>query len=79
MPLMAEAELGVLFENANKAAALRVALIELGHPQPATPMQVDNSTVCGIVDKNTQQRKPKAIDMQLYWVQDHVHQGQYNV
>eukprot|EP00957_Ditylum_brightwellii_P206840 15350217-Ditylum_brightwellii.AAC.1 len=48
MVLASEAELGALFENAKEAAALQVTLKELGHQQPATPIQVDNSTAYGI-------------------------------
>ena len=33
----AEAELGALFHNAKEACALRIALEEMGHPQPPTP------------------------------------------
>eukprot|EP00957_Ditylum_brightwellii_P022127 1669528-Ditylum_brightwellii.AAC.1 len=43
MALAAEAELGALFENAKEVVALRTTLRELGHHQPATPIQVDNS------------------------------------
>eukprot|EP00957_Ditylum_brightwellii_P128114 9771671-Ditylum_brightwellii.AAC.1 len=67
MVLAAEAELGALFENAKEAAALRVTLDKLGHQQPATLIQVDNSTAYGIVNSSIQQRKSKAIDMRFYW------------
>eukprot|EP00957_Ditylum_brightwellii_P150996 11497798-Ditylum_brightwellii.AAC.1 len=61
------------------AAALHVMLEELGHLQPATLNQVDNSTAYGIVNSSIQQWKSKEIDMQFYWVQDHVCQGQLKV
>ena len=64
MALAAEAELGTLFVNAKEAVALHVTLEELGHLQPATLIQVDNSTAYGIVNSSIQQRKSKAIDMQ---------------
>ena len=45
MSLAAEAELGAgLFYNAKIAVPMRKTLEELGHPQPATPVQTDNST-----------------------------------
>eukprot|EP00957_Ditylum_brightwellii_P150721 11476051-Ditylum_brightwellii.AAC.1 len=50
MVLVAEAELGALFENAKEAATLQVTLEELGHLQPATPIQVENSIAYGIVN-----------------------------
>eukprot|EP00957_Ditylum_brightwellii_P183031 13941315-Ditylum_brightwellii.AAC.1 len=67
MALAAEAELGALFVNAKEAAALQVMLEELGPLQPATPIQVDNSTAYGIVISSIRQQKSKAIDMQFYW------------
>eukprot|EP00957_Ditylum_brightwellii_P020574 1550824-Ditylum_brightwellii.AAC.1 len=48
MASAAEAELGALFENAKEAVVLRTTLRELGHQQPATPIQVDNSVAHGI-------------------------------
>eukprot|EP00957_Ditylum_brightwellii_P053281 4039900-Ditylum_brightwellii.AAC.2 len=51
----------------------------MGHPQPPTPIQVDNSTANSIVNNNIRQRKSKAIDMRFYWVQDRVRQKQYTV
>jgi hypothetical protein len=38
-----ESEFGALFHNARDAIPLRTALIEMGHPQPATPIQTDNA------------------------------------
>ncbi len=40
----AEAELGALFLNTQAICPIRVALEELGHPQPPTPLQTDNNT-----------------------------------
>jgi hypothetical protein len=37
-----EAEVGSIFINAKEAAPLHVMLEEMGHPQPATPIQMDN-------------------------------------
>jgi hypothetical protein len=55
MASAAEAELGALLENAKEAVALRTTLRELGHQQPATPIQVDNSVAHGIVNSNIRQ------------------------
>jgi hypothetical protein len=38
-----EAEFGALFHNARDDVPLRTALIEMGHPQPATPIQTDSA------------------------------------
>jgi hypothetical protein len=54
----AEAELGALFQhNGKEACPLRLALEEMGHPQPATPMATDNSTASGIVTDTVKQKK----------------------
>eukprot|EP00957_Ditylum_brightwellii_P071872 5462733-Ditylum_brightwellii.AAC.1 len=77
MASAAEAECGALFENAKEAVALRTTLQELGHQQPVTPIQVDNSVAHGIVNSNIWQQTSKAIDMHFYWVKDRVKQGQF--
>eukprot|EP00957_Ditylum_brightwellii_P161152 12270382-Ditylum_brightwellii.AAC.1 len=79
MASAAEVELGALFKIAKKAVALHTTLQELGHQQPATPIQVDNSTAHGIVNSNIQQQKSKATDMQFYWVKGRVKQGQFKI
>lgn len=59
----AEAELGALFHNGKEACPLRMALEEMSHPQPATPMATDNNTASGIATDTVKQKRSKAIDM----------------
>jgi len=73
----AKAKLGALFLNAQAICPLRIALDELGHPQPATPLQTDNSMACSILNDMVKQKQSKAIDMCFYWLHDHAHQGQF--
>ena len=54
MSSAAEAELGALCTNARETVYIRQILEEMGHPQPPTPIQTDNSTACGIVNNNIQ-------------------------
>ena len=77
MASAAETELGALFYNCQEAVALRHALIEMGHPQPPTPVATDNSTALGIVTSSIKQRRSKAMDMRFHWVQDRVKQNQF--
>jgi hypothetical protein len=56
MSSAAKAELGALYINACKAIPQKQLLEELGHPQPLTPMQTDNSTALGVVTSNIQPR-----------------------
>jgi hypothetical protein len=74
-----EAEIGALFHNCKRATILRTTLHEMGYPQPATPMQTDNSTACGIANSNIKQQRSRAIDMRFYWVRDRQQQGHFNI
>ena len=46
----AEAEFGALFHNTKEATPPRTPLEKLGHPQPPTPVLVDNSTAVGLAN-----------------------------
>jgi hypothetical protein len=70
MSSAAEAELGALYINARKAVEMRTILHEMGHPQPPTPMQTDNSTAEGIINKKVQPKRTKAMDMRFHWLRD---------
>jgi hypothetical protein len=65
MSLAAEAKLGGLFINAKTAVPIRRTLEELGHKQPPTPVQTDNSTACGVVNNEIQPKATKAMDMRF--------------
>jgi hypothetical protein len=77
MQSAAEAECGGLYMNAKEAVPMRITLEELNYPQPATPMQTDNSTANGIMNKTVKQKQSKSMDMRFYWLQDRVEQGQF--
>jgi hypothetical protein len=68
MSSAAEAELGALYINAREAVPQRQLLEEMGHPQPPTPIQTDNSTALGVVTSNIQPRRTKAMDMRFHWL-----------
>ena len=71
MSSAAEAELGSLFINAKKGVKERIILEGIGHPQPPTPMQTDNSTAAeGIINSRVQPKRTKAMDMRFYWLRD---------
>ena len=42
MTLDTVAEIGAMYSNASEVASQIIALIEMGHPQPMTPMQTNN-------------------------------------
>ena len=68
MSSAAEAKLGVLYINAREAIPQRHVLEEMGHKQPSTPIQMDNSTALGVVNNNIQPRRTKAMDMHFHWL-----------
>ena len=74
MSSAAEAECGALFDNTKEGVPLRNTLHEMGHPQPPTPVQVDNSTTNGFANKQIKQQRSKSMDMRFYWIQDRVEQ-----
>ena len=70
MSSAAEAELGALFICAREAIYMRLILKEMGHPQPATPIQTDNSTAEGVINSKIQPKRTKAMDMRFHWLRD---------
>jgi hypothetical protein len=60
MSSAADAEIGAVFVNAKEGAVLRTTLEELGHTQPPTPMETDNTTATGtaMVQLNKNVQKP---------------------
>jgi hypothetical protein len=77
----AEAEMAGLFHNAKEAVplriALRIALLEMGHTQPPTPIVTDNSTVAGIANDTVKQKQSKSMDMRFYWLRDRTKHGEF--
>ena len=66
----AKAKTAGLFTNMKEAVIFRTILHKMGHPQPPTPIQVDNLTAAGIANDNIKLQRSKAIDMRFYWVRD---------
>ena len=73
----AEAELGALFINAREAVHLRQILVEMGHPQPKTPVQTDNSTAEGFINSKIQPKRTKSMDMRFEWLKDRESKNQF--
>ena len=71
MPLAAEAEMVVALTNSQLALPIRHALESgLDHPQPPTPLKLDNSTTTSFANKNMPQRRSKHWDMRYHWIRD---------
>jgi hypothetical protein len=74
-----EAETGSLFLNAQEAVPIRTALVEMGHPQSATPLETDNSTAHRILHAQVCMKKSKVFDMGYHWLKDCIAQKQFNL
>ena len=70
MSSAAKAELGAMYINACKAVEECIILDVMGHKQPATPVQVNNSMAEGIVNKRVQPNHIKAMGMHFHWLRD---------
>ena len=77
MTSAAEAEIGAMYINAREAVPQRMTLSEMGHPQPRTPMQTDNSAAHAVVTKKLQPRRTKAMYMRFHWLICRDAQGQF--
>jgi hypothetical protein len=62
MSLAAEAEINALYINCHEAVPTWHVLEFMGHKQLPTPMQTDNTTALGVVNKNVM-KKLKLMDM----------------
>ena len=64
MTSAADAEIGALYINTRHDIPTRNTLQDMGHPQPPTPMQTENTTALGFVTNNLQPKATKSTDMQ---------------
>jgi hypothetical protein len=66
----AEAKLGALFFNAQEAKVLPLNLDGLGHPQPPTPIHINNTTTVDIVNNTIKCQRSRAMEMRYFWLLD---------
>eukprot|EP00956_Cyclotella_meneghiniana_P024798 scaffold50421_cov81-Cyclotella_meneghiniana.AAC.3 len=74
-----EAELAALFIMAREAVYIRSVLEELGHKQPPTPIQTDNSMAEAVVNGKVQPKRTKAMDMRFHWLRDRENRNQFKI
>jgi hypothetical protein len=79
MPLAEEAETGTVFLNDKEGTVLHTTLEELGHPQPPTTLQTNNTTATGYSNRTIKQKLTWVMDVRFYWVKERVKQGQSHV
>ena len=65
-----EAKLAGLYIMARKAVYIRIILKEMGHKQPPTPLQTNNSMAEAVTNDKVQPKRRKAMDMRFHWLRD---------
>jgi hypothetical protein len=75
----AGAKIGAGYINGQDAVPIVNTLRKLGHLQPPTPIQVDNTTAKGFANGTMKQKRSKAMDMRWHWLKDQVRQRQFLV
>ena len=73
----AEAELGALYINCREAIPAQHLLEAMGHHQPPTQMQTDNSTKLGVDTNKIQPKRTKAMDMRFHWLRFRANQRKF--
>ena len=58
MASASKAECAAVFINAREDIVVITTLEEMAHPQPSTPIQVDNATSDGIINCKVQKNAP---------------------
>ena len=70
MSSAAEAETGALFLNSRPVILAITTLIKMGHPQPPSPIETDNTTAIEFVGKNLTPKATQSTDIQHWWMRD---------
>jgi hypothetical protein len=79
MSAAAEAELRASFFNAKEAVFICQILTKMGHPQPRTPIQTDDTMAEAVVNNRVQPKQLKAMDMRIHWLKCRKAQGQFRI
>jgi hypothetical protein len=65
-----EAKLAALYITAHEAVHICIILSELGHKQPAAPLQTDNAMTDAVINGKIQPKRTKAMDMRFHWLRN---------
>ena len=77
MSSAAETELGALYITAKEMVPIGQKLIKMVWKQPPSPIQTDNSTAAGFVNKTIILRKIKSMDLRFHWIRCRESQEQF--
>jgi hypothetical protein len=78
MASAAKSELAALFVTAREMIPHRQTLIDMGWPQPKSPIQTDNSTAAGVTNNTIVPRQSKMMDMRFWWLHCRESQDQFH-
>ena len=70
MTLATEAELATVYITAQEVVYMRIILEEMGHKQPATPIQMDNAMAEAVINAKITPRRSKTMGMRFHWLKD---------
>ena len=65
-----EEDLAELYIMAREAVYIRIILEEMGHNQPPTPLQTENSMAEAVVNSKIQPKQTKQTDMRFHWLRE---------
>ena len=68
MSSAAESELEALYISCRETIPAWHDLQEMGHPQPPTPINIDNTRALGVVTNTIQPKQTKGMDMSFHWL-----------
>ena len=74
--LAAEAKVGALYITCQEAKPAQHILEFMGHKQPPTPVQTNNTTALVVVNKNVM-KKLKSMDIKYHWLRCQISQEQF--
>jgi hypothetical protein len=77
MASAAQSKLAALFITAREMIPHRQTLIDMGCPQPKSPIQTDNSTAAGVVNNTIVPHQSKMMDMRFWWLHCRASQDQF--
>jgi hypothetical protein len=77
MASAAKSELAALFVTAREMIPHCQTLIDMGWPQPKSPIQTDNSTAAGVTNNTIVPCRSKMMDIRFWWLLCHESQNQF--
>jgi hypothetical protein len=77
MASAAKSELAALFVTVREMLPHCLTLIDMGWPQPRSPILMDNSIAAGVANKTIVPCWSKMIDMRFWWLHCHMSQEQF--